>query len=43
MIIQDFIEANKAGFDVKDFRGGMSRNVFADRATISEIITGGKK
>lgn len=29
--------ANKAGFDVKDFRGGMSRNVFADRTTISEI------
>lgn len=29
--------ANRAGFDVLDFRGGMSRSVFADRTTMSEI------
>ena len=29
--------ANKAGFDVLDFRGGISRSIFADRMTMSEI------
>ena len=29
--------ANKAGFDVLDFRGGISRSIFADRMTMSEM------
>ena len=29
--------ANKAGFDVLDFRGGTSRSIFADRMTMSEM------